>query len=176
MTSLKSTPNFTVTFLLLLAFCLLAGCQSWYKRGAGGAELAEDKQLCKSKTGSASGQAFSDCMQRAGWHQTGQAQMTTRKDRENPTVEDVRVASPDTTIDSASTEVAPDTPAPPDTSVSTVHADSVGAWFKFGAGTEQLKEDQALCRETSAQPETGFMSCMKSKGWRPVGSRPSPGR
>jgi hypothetical protein len=181
---LKNKPNAIGASLLLLALCLLMGCQSWYKRGADGAQLTKDKQQCQSETGASSGQAFSDCMQQAGWHQTTKAAKPARVDREDAADADAQETTPMVTVDTKphkTTSEPPETTfespeVTSDTPVSSVQADSVGAWFKFGASTEQLERDQGLCRDTSEQTEAVFMACMQRKGWRPVGSRPSPQR
>lgn len=181
---LKNKPNAIGATLLLLALCLLTGCQSWYKRGADGAQLANDKQRCQNETGTSSGQAFSDCMQQAGWHQTTKTPKPVRVDRVDVTDADAQDTTPMVTGDTKPSETtsephettfeSPEVTS--DTPVSSVQADSVGAWFKFGASTEQLERDQGLCRGAAEQPETVFMDCMQRKGWRPVGSRPSPQR
>jgi len=168
---------------ILLLSLLLTACQTWYKRGAGGDQLAEDQQRCQDETGTSSGQAFSGCMQRAGWHHGDKASGVIQKDNVDTPAVNVTAKPATVQPDQEATENTTITGDAPSKAayaeeVSTVRDDpvqpeSVGAWFKLGANTDQLEHDQALCEKAKAQE---FMQCMQSKGWHAVGTRLSPNR
>lgn len=148
-------------YLGTLIFLLtgLAACQSWYKRGAGGEQLATDQRQCKTSSGA----DFTDCMQAAGWRTKEPSKKTVEQQKPQKPVP-VPAALPLPAAESHDTRNTPiEEPTKP-----------TGAWFKFGASAEQLQHDQAGCQNTAQVDDTTaplFTDCMHSKGWRAIGTR-----
>jgi hypothetical protein len=162
----------------LASLGLVAGCASdtWYKKGAGTDDLAQDKAACRAEgsalQGVASLEAFEKCMSaRDWWHMTtpGGAPTPVKRTRKvtvkrtspaaEPTLALAAAIAPAPTLESD----VPQTPPPVDAGFveaeemqveieeTVLEPESIDPkarqfWFKLGAGDDRLKSDQRRCR------------------------------
>lgn len=151
----------------------LGACQTWYKPGAGGDQLASDQALCESQAGSRSAPSFADCMQAEGWSRVDTAPPATDS-ASKPVRSGVAVTAtktravekqPTSIKSSHSTEITVGTTHEPSHVAHVVP----GAWFKYGANTRELELDKQAC--TPAGASDPDYACMYDRGWRAVGKR-----
>ena len=168
--------------LVCLALSLCA-CKTWYKQGADADELEIEQRHCETLTGADAGDAFIECMTRAGWNYTtmsatsvkpddgdddteafngGQAP-NTHESSPAPGANAVATEQPEARREAASDSRTPNAGPGADRPVS-------GGWFQLGMDADDLKQDQTACKATGA---TTIERCLRKRGWQPVDVRMS---
>lgn len=140
-------PTSAHLIALILPVISMSACKTWYKPGAGDDELASTQKQCEQASGTRNGEAYHDCMQRAGWKQLG-GSSTDRMMSTNQT----------TTATVASPEELPSEDK---------NTPGLSSWTQVSDDARPLGASWKLCADANAN-EKDFQDCMQEAGWRPT--------